>query len=106
MTRRRATPEHIAEAKAMRARGFSLGRIAHLLGFTDSAVHRWIKGRANYSEPLKPKQRPPAPEPKPKPAANPAVAAEIVRLHRKGLGRTEIAALTGARYAEIEEALS
>ena len=106
MSRRRATPEHIAEAKAMKDRGYTFRRIAELLGFTDAAVHRWIKGRANYSEPPKPKQRAKAPEAKPKPATNPAVAAEIILLHRKGLGRTEIAALTGARYAEIEKALS
>lgn len=106
MSGRRGTPEIIAQAKAMRGRGFTFKRIGELLGFTDGAIHNWLNGRRRTDYEEKPK---PLPKPKtapPKPELNPATVAEIRRLHRKGLGRTEIAALTHAKYAEIEEALS
>lgn len=105
MSGHRSTPEIIARAKEMRARGFTFKRIGDLLGFTDGAIHNWLNGRRKTDYEEKPKPRPKPKTASPKPELNPATAAEIRRLHRKGMGRTEIAALTGARYAEIEEAL-
>ena len=106
MSKRRATPEIIAQAKAMKERGRTFKEIGDALGFTSSGIHRMLYGRVGGYDVAKPKPRPKPKTASPKPELNPATAAEIRRLHRKGLGRTEIAALTHAKYAEIEEALS
>lgn len=106
MTHRRGTAEQVAAAKALRERGYSMHRIGELLGFSHVAVRTWLRGDLKTPSPPapRPKQKVMLP-PVPDRVVGPATAAEIIRLHRKGLSRIEIAALTGAKYAEIERAL-